>query len=194
MTITEFEKLTGFFPTSDLFKSIEASYYDYEGSKAEFCRAYKENANGLAEKIQRAANLEAADASIAADREAAKKDAEIEDLKKKLETEQEWRPYVDTHNYVQSRYDELKAATGRRILTDEEAKDLLYNWYGFAREKVIIYHTIPSLEVNRHRELRKAGDTERLPLYNATDWNYIRFDCGCMTYELVNDELRLFLH
>lgn len=194
MMITEFEKLTGIFPTSDLYKAIEAAYYDFEGSKAEFCKAYKENENGLAEKIQRAANAEAADTVIAADREAAKKDAEIAELKAQLEREQEWKPYVDTNNYEQERYDELKTAGGTRILTDEEAKDLLYDWYGFAREKVTIYHAIPRYEVNRHRELRKAGEIERLPLYNATDWNYIRFDCGCMTYELVNDELRPFLH
>ena len=79
-------------------------------------------------------------------------------------------------------------------MTDDEAKDLLYNEFGFAREKVTIYHSIPAYEVNRHRQLRKVGEIERLPLYEATDWNYIRFDCGCMTYELINDDLRPFLH
>lgn len=27
-------------------------------------------------------------------------------------------------------------------------------------------------------------------LYNSTDWNYIRFTCGRMSYELYNDTLR----
>lgn len=194
MMITEFEKLTGIFPTSDLYKAIEAAYYEYDGDKAAFCKAYKENTDGIAERIQRAANGTAADEAIEADARIAKMQAEIENLKKRLEAEQEWKPYVDTNNYEQSRYDELKAAGGTRILTDEGAKDLLYDWYGFAREKVTIFHEIPAYEVSRHRELRKVGTIERLPLYNATDWNYIRFDCGCMTYELINDELRPFLH
>ena len=72
----------------------------------------------------------------------------------------------------------------------DEAKDLLYQWFGFAREKIKIHHSVPQYEVNRHRMLRKVGEIERLPLYNATDWNYIRFDCGCMCYELQNDDLR----
>ncbi len=111
-----------------------------------------------------------------------------------LEREQEWKPYVDENNYPQTRYDELKLSGGTRVLTDEEAKDLLYDWYGFAREKIKIYHAIPAFEINLHRYLRKVGEIERLPLYNATDWNYIRFDCGCMSYELINDDLRPFLH
>mgnify|MGYP007114007944 CR=1 FL=1 len=194
MMITEFEKLTDIFPTSDLYKAIEAAYYEYDGDKAAFCKAYKANTDGLAERIQRAANGTAADEAIAADARIAKMQAEIESLKKRLEAEQEWKPYVDTDNYEQSRYDELKTAGGTRILTDEEAKDLLYHEFGFAHEMIIIHREIPRFEVNRHRQLRKVGEIERLPLYNATDWNYIRFDCGRMTYELINDDLRPFLH
>ena len=77
-------------------------------------------------------------------------------------------------------------------MTDDEAKALLYNWYGFAKEKVEILHTAPIYEVNRHRQIRKIGEAERAPLYNATDWNYIRFNCGRMSYELYNDNLRPF--
>ncbi len=120
--------------------------------------------------------------------------AEIEKLKAQLEREQEWKPYTDASNVQQQAYDELKEASGTKRLSDEEAKDLLYDWYGFAREKVTIHHTIDAFEVNHHRQLRKVGKIERLPLYNATDWNYIRFDCGCMTYELENDNLRPFVH
>ena len=66
-------------------------------------------------------------------------------------------------------------------MSDEKAKDLLYEWYGFAKEKIKIHRTLPRYEVNRHRQLRKVGEIDRAPLYNATDWNYIRFDCGCMS-------------
>lgn len=194
MMITEFEKLTGIFPTSDLYKAIETAYNEYDGNKADFCKAYKENTDGIAEKIQRAADMASVEKALAEDEQVAKMKAEVESLKKELDAEQEWKPYVDTDNFQQAPYDELKTAGGTRILTDEEAKDLLYDWYGFAREKVKILRELPAFEVNRHRVLRKVGVIERLPLYNATDWNYIRFDCGCMAYELINDKLRPFLH
>lgn len=122
----------------------------------------------------------------------AEKDRMIERLKQQLELEQEWKPYIDTDNYPQERYDELRKAG--RVMTDDEAKEILYDWYGFAKEKITILHSVPKLEVNRHRQLRKVGEIERLPLYEATDWNYIRFDCGCMSYELVNDQLRPWMH
>lgn len=94
----------------------------------------------------------------------------------------------------QADYEKLASQSDTERMSDEKAKDLLYDWYGFAKEKIRIHHTIPQYEVNRHRQLRKVGEIDRAPLYNATDWNYIRFDCGCMSYELYNDNLRPYLH
>lgn len=119
---------------------------------------------------------------------------QIQTLKKQLEKEQEWEPYEDKVNVSQKDYEKLIKPSDTRYLTDEEAKDLLYDWYGFAKEKVVIYHTLPKLEVNRHRELRKVGEIDRRPAYNSTDWNYIRFDCGLMAYELHNDNLSFYYH
>lgn len=192
MMINEFTKLTGIYPTRDHYAAIEAAYYEFNGDKVAFCKAYKANTDGIAEKIQTAADTAAWKAEREHAAEITRKDIQIDALTRQLEREQEWKPYVDTNNYQQSRYDELRKAG--RVMTDDEAKDLLYNEFGFAREKVTIYHSIPAYEVNRHRQLRKVGEIERLPLYEATDWNYIRFDCGCMTYELINDDLRPFLH
>lgn len=194
MMIEEFEQRTGYFPSSAEYKAIEAAYMEFDGDKDEFCKAYKKNANGIAERIRREVNAADFKESRQHAADLTRRDIEIERLKKQLEREQEWKPFVDGQNYQQDRYDELKNAGGTRVMTDEEAKDLLYDWYGFAREKIKIYHAVPAYEVNRHRQLRKVGEVERLPLYNATDWNYIRFDCGCMTYELINDDLRPFVH
>ena len=55
---------------------------------------------------------------------------------------------------------------------------------------VVILRTAPIYEINRHRQLREVGAVDRAPLYNSTDWNYIRFTCGRMSYELYNDTLR----
>ena len=94
----------------------------------------------------------------------------------------------------QEDYEKLADCSDTKRMSDEEAKDLLYDWYGFAKEKIRIHHSVPVYEVNRHGRLRKVGKLDRSPLYNATDWNYIRFDCGCMSYELKNDSLRPFVH
>lgn len=117
---------------------------------------------------------------------------EIGRLRKQLEQEQEWKKYEIQENVPQSDYENLSKQSDTSFLTDEEAKDLLYDWFGFAKEKTTIYRSIPTYEKNRHNQLRKTGTTDRRPAYNATDWNYIRFDCGGMSYELYNDDLRFF--
>jgi hypothetical protein len=190
----EFEALTGIFPSDELYKAIEAAYYDFAGDKTAFCKAYKANKDGIAERIQHEVDMAAFKAADSSSKAIAQRDTEIENLKKQLERELEWRPLEDKDNVSQSEYTELATAGGTKRLTDDEAKTLLYNWYGFAKEKIIIQHTIPTYEVNRHRQLRQVGEIDRAPLYNATDWNYIRFDCGCMAYELHNDTLRPFIH
>ena len=192
MMINEFEKLTGVYPTADLYAAIEAAYYEFDGDKVAFCKAYTANADGIAEKIRDSVNAAAVKVQSEHAAELTRKDIQIDALTKQVEREQEWKPYVDTNNYQQAEYDHLRSAG--RVMTDDEAKDLLYDEFGFAREKVTIFHSVPAFEVNRHRQLRKVGEIERLPLYEATDWNYIRFDCGVMTYELINGELRPFLH
>ena len=190
----EFETRTGFYPTAALYAAIEKHYMEFDGDKDAFCKAYKKNADGLAEKIQREADMSCFKAQTQQAAEIASRDAAIEALKKQLEREQEWRPHEDTDNVQQADYDKLREAGGTHEMSDEEAKNLLYDWYGFAREKIKILRTVPAYEVNRHRQFRKVGEKDRRPLYNATDWNYIRFDCGCMSYELYNDNLRPFLH
>ena len=51
MMIEEFEQRTGYFPSSAEYKAIEAAYMEFDGDKDEFCKAYKKNANGIAERI-----------------------------------------------------------------------------------------------------------------------------------------------
>lgn len=118
---------------------------------------------------------------------------EISRLRKQVETEQEWQDYEIKENVQQNDYDNLVKQSDTQYLTDEEAKELLYKWYGFAKEKVTIHKSVPTYQINRHKQLRRTGTLDRRPVYNATDWNYIRFDCGAMTYELYNDTLSFFV-
>ena len=49
----EFERLTGFYPSADLYRVIEVRYSEFHGDKTAFCKEYKANKDGLAESIQR---------------------------------------------------------------------------------------------------------------------------------------------
>lgn len=40
----EFERMTGFYPSADLYRVIEVRYKEFSGNKADFCKAYKSNA------------------------------------------------------------------------------------------------------------------------------------------------------
>ena len=62
MLQTEFETLTGIFPDSILYEVIEREYNrqidgrDFWDNKHDFCNAYKFNEDGLASRLQAAAN------------------------------------------------------------------------------------------------------------------------------------------
>lgn len=163
MMIQEFEKLTGFHPTADLYKAIEHAYMEFDGDKTEFCKAYVENRDNLASRIARA--VDAADQELALRVNSTIKELEKQNalLTKKLEAEQEWKPYEDTDNVVQADYEKLAGAGDTEEMDDDKAKALLYDWYGFATEKIKILHTVPVHEVNHHRLLRQIGEAEAHP-------------------------------
>lgn len=190
----EFEQRTGFYPDQALYLIIEKHYMEFNGDKDAFCKAYKMNTDWLADKIQREADMQAIKAQTAAEKIVKDYESRIAELEKALECEQEWRPYEDADNVQQADYERLVSQSDTTHMSDEKAKDLLYEWYGFAEEKITLHHSVPVCEVNRHGRLRKVGEMDRSPLYNATDWNYIRFDCGCMSYELHDGDLRLYMH
>lgn len=189
----EFEQRTGYFPTMEEYKIIERHYLAFSGDKDIFCKAYKRNEEWIAQNIQQEADIEAIKEKVWVEHLIEGYEAKIAKLNAALEKEQEWKPYEDKDHVSEEDYQALAHCSDTKFLNDEEAKQLLYDWYGFAKEKIIILHSVPRYEKNRHSCLRKIGERERLPLYNATDWNYIRFNCGCMSYELYNDSLRLYV-
>lgn len=200
MTIEEFEQRTGHYPTCKAYAAIEQAYADFDGDKDAFCKAFQVNQGGLASRIRDNANqsyfaeiggyvheIRTRDALIGTLRQ------QVEELTQQLEREQEWKSCEDTDNVLQKAYEELEAGRNTRELTEEEAKNLLSDWFGFEKQRIQILSAVPVYEVNRHRQLRKTGERKRPPLYNATDWNYIYFCCGRMSYELYNGELCLYL-
>ena len=95
MMLQEFEALTGIYPDAILYAEIELAYYGFKGSKGDFCKAYKANTDGLAERIQYAANstreTERQDDKITMDATTAKlelAEMEIKRLREQLEREE----------------------------------------------------------------------------------------------------------
>ena len=134
----------------------------------------------------------------------AKKDGEeyerrLADLQAQLDRELEWKPSEGTGtNMSQSDYEALAALCDGthgdpHEMTDDEARALIASEFGFAVEKVVIIH---AYEVNKHCQLRKSAEYIRRPMYDVSDYNYVRFDvdCGHMTwmYEMVNGELKTY--
>ncbi len=196
MMIEEFEKRTGFYPTLVQYAAIERVYMEFDGDKDDFCKAYKKNADGIAERIQREVNMATFKAQRDQAAELTRRDAEIERLKKELEREQEWKPYEDTHNITQAQYTELAESIpsgAAHYMTDAEALDWICSEFGFDRSKVTILHEIDEYEVNRHNQLRRTGKKiDRRPVYCATDYHYIRFNVGRNWWECWNGQLRPF--
>ena len=196
MMMSEFIDRTGFEPTAKEYAKIEEAYYDFDGDKDAFCKAFVKD--GGARKLckARAAEIDRLNSLLLESERQYKKDMadrekRIDELTAELDRELEWKPSDGAGtNMEQNRYEEL--AKYGKAMTDEEAKAFIADECGFDPEKIRILHEVNTYEVNKHRRLRKSDTFDRAPVYEATDWNYVRFDCACFMYELVNGELRFY--
>ena len=193
MMISEFIERTGFEPTASEYAKIEDAYYDFSGNKDEFCKAFVKNGGEkelckarAAEIVKLKSQLIEMEKQHKAEMEAREK--QIAELNADLDRELEWKPSTGTGtNMTQERYEHL--ANCGQVMSDEEAKKFIADECGFDPEKIHILHEVNTYEVNKHRRLRVAGTFDRAPMYESTDWNYIRFDCACFMYEFINGQL-----
>lgn len=196
MIISEFIERTGFKPTTSEYAKIEEAYYNFNGNKDEFCKDFMKNGGEKKFYEARAEEIEQLKSSIIEMKKQHKNEMEarekqITTLTEELDRELEWKPSDGTGtNMSQSDYAHL--ADCGKTMTDEEAKAFIADECGFAPEKIHILHEVSTYEVNKHSCLRKSDTFDRAPVYEATDWNYVRFDCACFMYELVNGELRFY--
>lgn len=196
MMMSEFIDRTGFEPTASEYERIEKAYYDFDGDKDAFCKAFVKDSGEKKICKARAAEIQRLKSQMIELEKQFKKDVadrekQIDELTADLDRELEWKPSTGTGtNMSQSDYDHL-ARSGRKM-TDEKAKAFIADECGFDPEKIRIQHEVNTYEVNKYRRLRKSGTFDRAPVYEATDWNYVRFDCACFMYELVNGEHRFY--
>lgn len=184
MMIKEFIDRTGFKPTAEEYAEIEKQYMGFDGDKDAFCKAFD------VEKAceRRLARMDSMKNELEEMQETAKKredelKRQIEKLQAKLDRELEWKPYEGAGTNVKQE-DYLHLANSERKLSDEEAKQFIYDEFGFATDRINIIHEVSTYEVNKRRQCRKAETFRREPYYEATDWYYIRFDVeAAMTWQ-----------
>nr|DAU98664.1 MAG TPA: hypothetical protein [Caudoviricetes sp.] len=200
MTIKEFTERTGFYPTYEHYKFIEKSYMNFNGDKDVFCKAYKANENGLAEKITREVERfveEQTELGMhehdAMEERIARQAGIINNLQAQLDAELEWTPCKDAGTRMTQRdYVKLREDRFTKTMTDEEAADFIAEKLGFNAARVKIIRKAETYEVNKHHRMRVAETYDREPLYESTDWNYVRFDVYSMAYEYINGQLTLY--
>ena len=207
MMMSEFVERTGFQPLPFEYEKIEEAYYNFDGDKDAFCQAFV--AQGGEKKVYeaRATEIERLKGQIMELEKMFKFDAEkqekrIADLQTQLDRELEWKPCENCGTKMsQDRYEKLLAnctvwSGDPHIMSVEEAKQLVAEEFGFALDRIEIITTVHTYEVNKHHQLREAATFTRQPLYDATDWNYVRFNvrsAGCTwSYEMVNGELKTY--
>lgn len=188
----EFEKLTGFFPDEITYQIIEKEYYEYKGDKQQFCKAYAENTEGLAEQCQRKANEFHAKVIENYTSKIMGLEKRLENMGEKLEREEEWKPYGTASSMSTEEYAKLNSDRDSREMSTNELREVIEKECNFDYNNVRILHEIDTFEVNRHGRLRRVGKEVRKPIYNASDWNYIRFNSGMYQYEYVDGTLRFF--
>ena len=187
MMLSEFVERTGFEPLPFEYEKIEAAYYDFDGDKDAFCKAFVEGDGERKIYQARAAEIDRLSGKILEMDKAAKKDGEeyerrLAFFQAELDKEQEWKPYEFTQNVSQAEYTKLVkciAGESAHYMTDDEALDWICREFGFDRSQVTILHEIDEQEINRHNHCRASGrKLDRRPVYCATDYHYIRFNAG----------------
>lgn len=195
MMMEEFETRTGFEPTPEEYEHIEDMYYTFDGDKEAFCKKFVEDG-----EVTKFVNMRARLIRLLKDEiqkketEFAKvlkeKDSVIAELQKNLDKELEWKP-CDTGtgtSFPEEKYQEL-LNSGAKVLSDEEAKEKIHAEFGFDPAMINIVHEVHTYEINKYHRIREKDRFERKPLYGASDWNYIRFDCAGWCYEMINGGL-----
>ena len=198
MMIQEFIALTGFEPTPAEYRVIEEDYYNFNGDKEAFCRKFVQEGHiaviaNARQRRQLAEIQELKKETVSQTKEIGLLQNQVRKLQKALDRELDWKPVkgVGT-NLSQERYEKLRDAAGTESLSYEKALKLIHREFGFDPAMVEIEQIVCTYEANKYKRLRPSEEYRRKPLYNSSDWNYIRFDCGGYCYEMINGELEKY--
>lgn len=91
--------------------------------------------------------------------------------------------YTAGTHLTQEEYEKLDAD-----ITEVEAKAIINRNFGFEFGRIEIVTTVSTYYAENHR-IYKDKTFTRKPQYEATDWNYIRFNCAGWQWEMINGDL-----
>jgi len=94
-------------------------------------------------------------------------------------------------NVEEKDYQKLANMCDTKHMTDDEARLFIGEELGFDPLKVKIVHEVEDFYKDGCY-LKKWHTYRRDPQYNATDWNYFRFDVCGWQYEYENGTLRFY--
>lgn len=187
MLYSEFVNLTGAKVSIEEYDYIEQSYYDSELDKAEFCKMWKQDYDSG----KWAAELAFRKKLDRMTEELKEREKKITKLEEQLEREQDWKlsDRAGTH-MSQEKYITLRE--NGDIIRYDTAENIIAKEFGFQLDLIEIIAEVETFEVSRHYRLRRKDTYTREPIYNATDWNYIRFNVANLQYEMINGELEQY--
>jgi len=96
-------------------------------------------------------------------------------------------------NMSQEDYEKLEKSGENNVLSEYEAIYIVNKELGFEASKIKILYEAEIDVSEPNSQYLKFEKKPRNPLYESTDWNYIRFNIitrsGEWTYEMVNGDL-----
>ncbi len=114
---------------------------------------------------------------------------QVAELTARLDKELDWTETKEAGTVL------CQAAYRRRSilsekLSDYEAKQLIYRFFGFDPDLVEIIKEVVEYEVNKYGDMRaKEKISDRYPLYISDEDNYVCFECRGHKYECVCGKL-----
>ena len=203
MMASEFYDRTGIDVVGKPYDIIEELYYDFDGNKDDFCKAFRANKNDLITKTFRQINELLHSLVNGYEKELKEKNQEIELLKENYRILEEnydrdlkWTDKGTLSFMESAQYQRLlESGSDDHFCWHDNPVDFINDECGFEKERIRIIDKIAVYEINRYGRYRTKGWEYRRPVYDATDWNYICFEVigTGMTYEFVNGMLHAFL-
>lgn len=194
MLYSEFVNLTGTKVSIEEYDCIEQSYYDSELNKVEFCKMWKQDYDSGKWAVELALRKKL-DRMTEELKEREKKITKLEEkitkLEEQLEREQDWK-LSDRAGTHMSQDEYMKLHECGSSISEDTAKKIIEKEFSFQPDKIEIVPEVATYEVSRHYRLRRKDTYTREPIYNATDWNYIRFNVANLQYEMINGELEQY--
>ncbi len=166
---------------------FEIAEENIEYDAADSLKERLEIAEKLAKEFKRAGEYYAAEEEkLRTELEQAKD--ENKSLKEQLDKELEWKacPNMGTQ-MSQTDYERLQESG--EALTEEKARNLIAEEFGFNPQKITIITSVKTFESNKYYRTRVKETYVRTPVNCSTDWNYIRFNCSNWYYEMINGNL-----